>query len=195
MRSGAGIGIFGGTFDPPHVGHVVAAVTARYALGFDEVLLTVANRPWQKVASRPITPAADRLAMVQALVDGIDGLAASAIEIERGGDSYTADTIAELRSGAPGLAVSVIVGSDAAAAMTTWTRAEEVRATATLVVVDRPGAAAPDVPAGWTFERVDIPRLDISSTDIRRRVAAGEPIDGLVPPGVRSVISARGLYR
>lgn len=197
MRSGVGIGIFGGTFDPPHVGHVVAAVTARHALGLDEVLLTVANRPWQKVGTRSITPALDRLAMVEALVDGVDGLVASAIEIERGGDSYTADTIAELRasSGSPDLAVSVIVGSDAAAALSSWTRAEEVRATATLVVVDRPGAAAPDVPAGWTFERVDIPRLDISSTDIRRRVAAGEPIDGLVPPAVRSVISARGLYR
>lgn len=195
MRSGAGIGIFGGTFDPPHVGHVVAAVTARHALGLDEVLLTVANRPWQKVGTRSITPAADRLAMVEALVDGVDGLVASAIEIERGGDSYTADTIAELRSGEPGLAVTVIVGSDAAAAMSTWTRAEEVRANAALVIVDRPGAAAPDVPAGWTFDRVDIPRLDISSTDIRRRVAAGEPVDGLVPPAVWSVIRARGLYR
>jgi len=190
-----GIGIFGGTFDPPHVGHVVAAVAARHELGLDQVLLTVANRPWQKVGSRAISSAADRLALVEALVDGIGGLGASAIEIHRGGDSYTADTIAELRAEAPDRQVHVIVGSDAAAALPSWARADEVRATASLVLVDRPGVPGPATPDGWTFARVDIPRLDISSTDIRRRVAAGEPIDGLVPPRVRSVIEARGLYR
>ncbi len=194
MRNEEGIGIFGGTFDPPHVGHVVAAVAARHQLGLDEVLLTVANRPWQKVGARAISPASDRLALVEALVDGIDGLTASAIEIERGGDSYTADTIATVRRGGA-REVHVIVGSDAAAGVESWGRADEVRCTATLVVVDRPGVASPAVPAGWTFERIAIPRLDVSSTDIRRRVAAGEPVDGLVPPQVRSVIESLGLYR
>ena len=194
MRNAVGIGIFGGTFDPPHVGHVVAAVTARHRLGLDEVLLTVANRPWQKVGTRAISPAPDRLAMAQALVAGIDGLVVSDLEIVRGGDSYTADTIAEVRRDGD-RPVFVIVGSDAAGAIASWSRAEEVRDNATLVLVDRPGVASPPVPDGWTFERVHIPRLDVSSTDIRQRVAAGEPIDGLVPPGVRSVIEAQGLYR
>lgn len=194
MRSDGGIGIFGGTFDPPHVGHVVAAVTARHRLGLGEVLLTVANRPWQKVGVRPISHPSDRLALVEALVDGIDGLTASAIEIERGGDSYTADTIAAVgHDGAR--EVHVIVGSDAAAGIESWGRAEEVRRTASLVLVDRPGVPSAAVPPGWTFERIAIPRLDISSTDIRRRVAAGEPIDGLVPPEVRSAIESLGLYR
>jgi nicotinate-nucleotide adenylyltransferase len=195
VRSGVGIGIFGGTFDPPHVGHVVAAAAARHGLGLDRVLLTVANRPWQKVGTRPISPAADRLAMVGALVEGVEGLDPSAIEIERGGDSYTADTITEVRRRHGGAPVYVIVGSDAAGGIETWKRADEVRDTSTVVLVDRPGVASPPLPVGWTFVRVDIPRLDVSSTDIRRRVEAGEPIDGLVPPGVRSVIVDRGLYR
>lgn len=195
MPCEVGVGIFGGTFDPPHVGHVVAAVTARHQLGLDHVLLTVANRPWQKVATRPISEAADRLAMTEALVAGIDGLAVSSIEVDRGGDSYTADTIAEVRAGSIDRRVFVIMGSDAAASIETWERADEVRDTATLVLVDRPGIAGPVPPLGWEFERVRIPRLDVSSTDIRRRVAVGEPIDGLVPPEVRSVIAARGLYR
>ena len=91
------LGILGGTFDPVHVGHLVAAVNARYELDLDRVLLVVANEPWQKVGSRPVTPAADRLALVQAAVEGVEGLEASAIEIERGGLSYTADTVAELQ--------------------------------------------------------------------------------------------------
>ena len=190
-----GIGIFGGTFDPPHVGHVVAAAAARHHLGLDHVLLTVANRPWQKVATRAVTPAEDRLALVEALVEGVAGMRASALEIERGGDSYTADTIADVGRDRPGSRAFVIVGSDAAAGIDTWKRADEVRESATIVVVERPGVASPPLPTGWTFERVDIPRLDVSSTDLRRRVAAGEPIDGLVPPAVRSVIESRGLYR
>ena len=195
MRREVGIGIFGGTFDPPHVGHVVAAAAARHHLGLDHVLLTVANRPWQKVGTRAVTPAADRLALVEALVEGVAGMTASAIEIERGGDSYTADTIADVLRDRSGAHAFVIVGSDAAAGIETWKRADEVRETATIVVVDRPGVASRPLPGGWAFERVDIPRLDVSSTDVRRRVAAGEPIDGLVPPAVRSVIEARGLYR
>jgi len=190
-----GIGIFGGTFDPPHVGHVVAAAITRHHLGLEQVLLTVANRPWQKVGTRAVTPAADRLALVEALVDGIDGLEASSIEIERGGDSYTADTIAEVHRRHGERRAFVIVGSDAAAGLPTWKRADEVRDAATIVLVDRPGVPSPPLPDGWSFVRVDIPRLDVSSTDIRARVGRGEPIDGLVPRGVRSVIEARGLYR
>lgn len=195
VRSVVGIGIFGGTFDPPHVGHVVAATAARHHLGLDRVLLTVANRPWQKVGTRDVTPAAERLALVEALVEGVEGLEASALEIERGGDSYTADTITEVRRRHGDVAVHVIVGSDAAAGIDTWKRADEVRDSCALVLIDRPGIERAPLPAGWTFTRVDIPRLDISSTDIRRRVGAGEPIDGLVPPAVRSVIVHRGLYR
>src|SRR3954453_22414391 len=104
------LGIFGGTFDPPHVGHLVAAINVRHALALDRVLLTVAHRPWQKVGARPLSPAADRLAMVAATVAQIDGLEASDLELRRGGDSFTADTVAELVAADPTAELYVIVG-------------------------------------------------------------------------------------
>jgi nicotinate-nucleotide adenylyltransferase len=187
-----GIGVFGGTFDPPHVGHVVVAANVRWSLGLDEVLLVVANEPWQK-AHLPVRPAADRLAMVEAAVAGVPGVSASALEIERGGPSYTADTLDELGRRHPGAALYVVVGADAAARLDTWERGGEVRDSATVVVVGRPGVAGP-VPPGWTAVAVDVPLLDVSSTDLRARVADGRPIDGLVPPAVVALIRERGLY-
>ena len=184
MNGGSGerLGIFGGTFDPPHVGHLVAAINVRHALGLDRVLLTVANVPWQKVGSRPLSAAADRLAMVEAAVAGVDGLEASRREVDRGGDSYTIDTVDELLAEDPSRQLYVIVGRDAAAGMPTWERVDDLRARATLVVVDRPGSAA-ELPAGWTFLHVEVPRLEISSTELRDRVVDGRPLDYLVPAG------------
>ena len=91
------IGVFGGTFDPIHVGHLVAAVNVRYSLDLDKVLMVVANEPWQKVGERPVTPAVDRLALVEAAVGDAPGIEASAIELNHGGVSYTADTLATLQ--------------------------------------------------------------------------------------------------
>jgi nicotinate-nucleotide adenylyltransferase len=191
----ARLGLFGGTFDPPHVGHIAAAAGVRAALGLDAVWLVVANEPWQKVGQRDVSPVADRLAMVRAAARGIDGVEVSEIEIDRGGSSYTADTIATLHAEDPDRRLFVVVGADAAAGLPSWARADEVRVGATLVLVDRPGTPAGDLPEGWVFERVEIPRLDVSSTDLRRRVAEGRPVDGLVPVDVSSVIRERGLYR
>jgi nicotinate-nucleotide adenylyltransferase len=188
-------GLFGGTFDPPHNGHLATAAIVRHALGLDEVWLVVAHRPWQKEGTRAISPPAVRLALTGAAVAGVAGLRASAVEIERGGDSYTADTLADLRRDDPDRELLVVVGADAAGGLPTWERAEEVRAGATVVLVDRPGVPATPLPPTWTFVRVEIPRLDISSTDLRRRVREGEPIDGLVPAAVRAMIDADGLYR
>src|SRR5206468_2026144 len=98
---GERLGIFGGTFDPPHVGHLAAAVNVRHELQLDRVLLVVNNEPWQKVGSREISPAVDRLAMVAAAVGAVEGLEASSIELEAGGPSYTADTLAALRGEDP----------------------------------------------------------------------------------------------
>lgn len=192
---GKRIGVFGGTFDPPHVGHLVTAVNVRHALSLDKVLLVVSNRPWQKLGTRPISRAADRLAMVEAAVLGIDGLEASALEIERGGLSYTADTLAELEALGPGAQLFVILGSDAASGLSTWERADEVRERSTLVVVERPGAPDTWPPAGWTRTRVEVPRLEVSSTDLRARVTDGRPLDFLLPPGVHDCITERGLYQ
>ena len=190
-RSG-GIGVFGGTFDPPHVGHVAMAADVRWALGLDEVLLVVANVPWQK-AHRVVSPAVDRLAMVEAAVAGVPGVEASALEVERGGPSYTIDTLDELGRRHPGAPLHVVVGADAAALLDTWERAAEVRARASVVVVRRPGSAGA-LPPGWEATHVEAPLLDVSSSDLRARVAEGRPIDGLVPAPVVALIRDRGLY-
>lgn len=197
MSAGVGrrLGVFGGTFDPVHNGHLAAAVNARHGARLDLVLLVVANQPWQKAGTRPITPAADRLALVEAAVEGVDGLAASALEIERGDKSYTADTLAQLHEAEPEAQLFLIVGSDVAAGLESWERVGEVAALATLVVVNRPGARAPAVAPRWGGAlAVEVPALDISSTDLRARAADGRPLDFLVPPAAIRCIRQRGLY-
>lgn len=194
MSAGERIGILGGTFDPIHAGHVVAGADVRHALGLDRVLLVVANEPWQKVGRRDVTPAADRYAMVEAAVADVAGLEASALELERGGPSYTADTVAEVSSLHPGAELYLLVGADLVADLPGWGRIEEVRAGVTLVVVTRPGAGLAMPAGGWKWQAVTIPALDISSSDLRDRVASGRPIDGLVPPAAVRHIAERRLY-
>jgi nicotinate-nucleotide adenylyltransferase len=188
------LGIFGGTFDPPHVGHLVTAVNVRHDLGLDRVLLVVNDQPWQKLGIRDITRADDRYAMVEAAVGRVEGLEASRVEIDRGGMSYTADTLAILLEEDPGRELFVILGSDAAAGLPTWERADEVRSLATIVVVERPGAREAEPPPGWSWMRVEVPRLEVSSTDLRARVAEGRPLDYLLTPDVITTVEARGLY-
>lgn len=187
--------MFGGTFDPPHLGHLVTAVNVRYELHLDRVLFVVANEPWQKVGSRRITPAEDRLAMVDAATAEGEGLEASRLEIDRGGPSYTADTLVELHRLHPGCELFLILGRDAAEGLDSWERVSEVRELATLVVVDRPGAGARPLPDEFTWCRVEVPRLDVSSTDLRARVVDGRPLDFLLPESVISCIHERDLYR
>jgi nicotinate-nucleotide adenylyltransferase len=194
-RSGRRIGVFGGTFDPPHIGHLVAAVNVRHSLALDAVLLVVANVPWQKVEQRPVSSAKDRLAMVEAAVGGVDGLEASAVEVERGGASYTVETLEELRDREPGVVLFCILGADAAAGLATWERAEGLAKLATLVLVDRPGMRCPPPPPGFDLERVEVPRLEVSSTDLRERFVDGRPVDFLVPAEVVSCIRERHIYR
>jgi nicotinate-nucleotide adenylyltransferase len=190
------IGIFGGTFDPIHVGHLVAAVNAHHDLGLDRVVLVVANVPWQKAGARLVTPAEDRFAMVEAAVGGVTGLEASRIELERGGPSYTADTLAELSELHLGAELFVIVGWDVSAELATWERIDEIRDLATLVVVNRPGTPPPVglLQEGWRMKEVTVPNLEISSTDLRARAASGRPLDYLVPAAAVRVIRERGLY-
>ena len=188
------IGVLGGTFDPPHFGHLAAALEVRHRLGLSRVLLVVANDPWQKSSRRPVTEARLRLEMVEAAVAGLDGLEASALEIDRGGESYTADTLAELRSRHPGAELLLVVGSDAAAGLDTWKRPDEIRELAGLLVVDRAGRPGWRPPAGWPAEVVEVPALDISSCDVRARFADGRPVEALVPPAVADVVRSRGLY-
>lgn len=192
-RGGRKIGVFGGTFDPPHIGHLVAAADALQVLELDVVLLVVANAPWQKVGGREISPAADRLAMVAAAVHDTNGLHASDIEIERGGLSFTADTLTALLTDEPDAELFVILGNDAAAGFATWERHEEVARLAHLVVVDRPGTSTP-IDDGFDWTRIDIPELEISSTELRQRVGDGRSIRYLTTAAVVTCIEERGLY-
>jgi nicotinate-nucleotide adenylyltransferase len=187
------LGVFGGTFDPIHVGHLVTAVNVRHSLSLDRVLLVVAHDPWQK-AGTVVTPAADRLAMVAAAVVDVPGLEASDVELRRADESYTADTLAELRRQRPDAELFLVLGSDAAGGLPTWERVDEVQALATLVVVTRPGAELLAPPAGWTYERLEVPRLEVSSTDLRARFVDGRPLDYLVTAPVQRLIRERGLY-
>jgi nicotinate-nucleotide adenylyltransferase len=192
---GERLGIFGGTFDPPHVGHLVVAVNVRWEIGLDRVLIVVANDPWQKSNSRDVSSAEDRLAMCEAAVGDVDGLEVSDLEIRRGGVSLTAETLADLRDEDPQRELFLIVGSDAAAGLPTWERVEEVKRLATIVVVTRPGAEEGLPPPGWEWRRVETPRLEVSSTDLRARVAEGRPLEYLLTPPVIDCIAERGLYR
>ncbi len=142
-----------------------------------------------------MSSAADRLAMVEAAVAGVAGLEASALEIDRGGVSYSADTLRALADEDPARELFLIVGSDAAAGLPTWERGDEVRRLATIVVVTRPGAEDASPPPGWSWQALETPRLEVSSTDLRARIADGRPLDYLLTPAVIDCIHARRLYR
>jgi nicotinate-nucleotide adenylyltransferase len=193
---GERIGVFGGTFDPIHVGHLVAAVNAKDALALDRVILMVANVPWQKAGTRAVTSAEARFELVQAAVGGVPGLEAGRLEIDRGGDSYTADTLEELKILHPDAELYLVVGWDVASELATWENQEDVQRLATLVIVNRPGAGRPRGldGDGWRVEEVTVPNLEISSTDLRERAADGRPLDYLVPEAAVHFLRAKGLY-
>lgn len=183
-------GIVGGTFDPVHIAHIGAACEARAQCGLDRVLLVVAGDPWQK-HGRVVAPAADRYEMVAAAVADTDGLEASRLELDRAGSTYTIDTVEQLQS--PGRELVLVVGADVAVSLETWHRSDELRAAVTLAIVDRPGAVTA-APPGWRAVPISMPALDVSSSDLRQRIAAGAPVDYLIPAGALRVIRERGLY-
>ena len=186
------VGIFGGTFDPLHLGHVAAAERARQSLGLEVVLLMVANDPWQKSPDRQVSPAADRLAMARLGVDGHPGLEVCDLEVVRGGPSYTIDTVETLASSGVGLPW-LVVGADLAGTLDTWERATELRALVRVAVLSRPGSPL-RLTAGWRSVAIESDDLDISSSDIRRDISAGEPVVGRVPGGIIRHITQQGLY-
>jgi len=172
------IGVFGGTFDPPHAGHAAAIEAAVAHLALGRLLVMVAGDPWQKTAAGQVTPAADRLAMAAAL---------------REGPSATADTLAELAGEYPGAELLLLLGADAAALLDTWLRPTEVRDRATIVVMRRSGTEG-GAPPGWAVEELDVDLPALSSSELRVRYAAGELCTGLVPEGVDRVVRDLGLY-
>lgn len=186
------IGLLGGTFDPPHLGHLVVAECARVELGLDGVRLLVAGDPYQK--STTAAPQ-HRVAMVRAAVAGDDHLAVDERELGRSGPTYTADTLAELTAEAPDTTWYFLLGEDAAAGLSDWERVEEAFALATFVVVTRPGDAAPDAATlPDAIVHLEIPQLEVSSTELRERFAAGRATRYLVPLAVDAYVRAHTLY-
>src|SRR5664279_5442006 len=189
------IGLFGGSFDPVHLAHVALARLALAQLGLDEVRWIPAGRPWQK--ARALTSAADREAMVRLAIADEPGFVLDRTELRRTGVSYTLDTVRELDAAEPGTRWVLILGQDQYATLHTWRDWRELLALVTLAIARRPDAdAAVNAQiARFPHQFVDLPMMAISSTEIRRRVAAGESIAGLVPEAVARYIERRGLYR
>jgi len=191
------IGIFGGTFDPPHAGHVAAARAVTQQLGLDRLLLVVANDPWQKSGQRVVTPAADRFALTEVLAREIPGAEASRLEIERGGPSYSVDTAEEILAEAGGHPVRLflVIGADLVPELGSWHRSADLQRLVTLAIVSRPTGPAPAVPPGWRAEWVDGPQVPVSSSQLRELLAEGGPVDeGMVPEAVIRCIRRRALY-
>jgi nicotinate-nucleotide adenylyltransferase len=194
------IGVFGGTFDPPHLAHLAVAEEAREALGLSRVLFVPAGQPWQKV-DHPVSPGRVRLAMVEGAITGNPYFVADPREVDRPGPSYTAETIAELAAETR-TELWFILSAEALAGFSTWRDPERTLALARLCVVPREGA--PDAAIAGFRERypaaaariavLDQPRLAISSTRIRARVRAGRSIRYLVPDAVAALITEYALY-
>lgn len=189
------VGILGGTFDPPHYGHLAAAQSVRTQLGLDEVILMVANDPWQKSGDRDVTPAAIRLEMVRALVNGLHGLSVSDQEIVRGGQTFTVDTLEELRAANPDIELFLIVGEDTAVRIPSWHRPDDLARLSTLVVVNRSSEPTTKGDASdGTVIHVNMVPVDVSSTAIRHAVATGQPVTFGTSDAVASVIEQHQLY-
>ena len=194
------LGVFGGTFDPIHLGHVAVVRTVRDAFDLDLVIVVPAGQPWMKAAP-PVASAEARLAMTRLAFADEPKTQVSRVDVDRPGPTYTVDTLRDLRAEYPGQGPDApqwcfITGADALNTLDQWRDPAALMAMAHLVGVHRPGHAAPTPPIpaqAWSL--VTMEPVDISSTDIRARVRAGEPIDHLVPAAVAAYIDEQRLYR
>ena len=195
------LGVMGGTFDPIHHGHLVAAseVADRFAL--DEVVFVPTGQPWQK--DRHVTPAEDRYLMTVIATASNPRFSVSRVDVDRAGPTYTTDTLRDLQALHPDAKLYFITGADALGSILTWQGWEELFTLATFIGVSRPGYELTDSHITDAFERlpddalhlVEVPALAISSTDCRRRASAGRPIWYLVPDGVVQYVAKSNLYR
>jgi nicotinate-nucleotide adenylyltransferase len=194
------LGLLGGTFNPPHIGHLVCAQEARLQLELDRVLLVPVHEPPHKGIESD--PGVDhRVELCRWAADGEDAVEVSLVDAEVPGRSYTVDTLRRLHERCPGDDLTFLVGGDMAFSLPSWREPAAILQLAELGVAEREGVRRTDIAerlAGFDVRRIrffDMPRLDISSSLIRRFVAAGRPIRHLVPEGVRAYIADQGLYR
>ncbi|MEE8045619.1 MAG: nicotinate-nucleotide adenylyltransferase [Dehalococcoidia bacterium] len=194
------VGVFGGTFDPVHNGHIAVASAVRDALGLDEVLFVVTSDQWLR-DSPPEASADDRFRMVELAVDNVRGFTASDVDIVREGSTYTVDTLVDLRRQLGDSAeLYLIVGADSAVSMDRWRNGSEIAALAKIVVVGRPGqdfngVALDDSHPANGAEYLEGPMIDVSATRVRDFLAEGKPIDEFVAEAVADYIETHGLYR
>jgi nicotinate-nucleotide adenylyltransferase len=186
------IGLFGGSFDPIHHGHLIVATVAREVLQLDEVRFVVTGSQPLKTTGHAAS-AADRVAMARLALADAPGMTVETCEVEREGPSYTVDTLRTLEGREPGKAFILLLGADAAADFPRWREAEEIVRRARVAVLARPGHTVPT--AAWVSAVVPVPALEISATDLRRRVADGRPIRYFVPEAVAAYVATHGLYR
>jgi nicotinate-nucleotide adenylyltransferase len=191
------VGVMGGTFDPIHHGHLVAASEVQAWFELDEVVFVPTGAPWQK-SERKVTAAEDRYLMTVIATAANPRFSVSRVDLDRGGPTYTIDTLRDLRTAYPEAELYFITGADALADIFTWRDAEELFALAQFVGCTRPGytmdpATLGKIPAD-RVTMVEVPALAISSTDCRRRTMRGEPVWYLVPDGVVQYIAKHHLY-
>ncbi len=189
------IGVMGGTFDPVHHGHLVAASEVQARFGLDEVIFVPTGQPWQK-SNREVTRAEDRYLMTVIATASNPVFSVSRVDIDRGGQTYTVDTLRDLHQEYPDDELFFITGADALEQILTWRNAEELFNLAHFIGVTRPGYHLNDhhLPSG-KVSLVEVTAMAISSTGCRERVRAGEPVWYLVPDGVVRYIDKRKLYR
>jgi nicotinate-nucleotide adenylyltransferase len=190
------LGIMGGTFDPIHHGHLVAASEVAHLFALDEVVFVPTGQPWMK-EGRKTSAAEDRYLMTVIATASNPAFSVSRVDIERPGKTYTIDTLREMREiHGPDVELFFITGADALGEILSWRDADELFTLAHFVGCTRPGhnLADPGLPGGGV-SLVEVPALAISSTECRERVRAGEPVWYLVPDGIVQYINKRGLYR
>lgn len=191
--NGPRIGLLGGTFDPPHLGHLVVAEIARVALELDQVQFVVAGQPWMKDSW---SDAEHRVEMVDLATKDNDAFRVNTSEVERSGPTYTADTLEELTSRMPGVELCFLLGADAAAKLEEWYAVERALELASFVAVTRPGHRLElDGPILGQVTALETPAIEISSTDLRRRFREGEAVRYQLPEAVEHYVRAHRLYR
>jgi len=190
------LGILGGTFDPPHYGHLEAARAALAQVGLDAVVLMVANEPWQKTDGRHVTEAAIRLDMVKVLVEGCTGISADDREIRRGGPTYTVDTLEEIHAESPGTEIFLIMGADTAERIHSWHRAPDVVRLSTIVIVNRDNSSTnnPEFLRDAQVVHVSMESIAVSSSGIRDVVAKGGSVTNETSNNVAAIVRDNGLY-
>jgi nicotinate-nucleotide adenylyltransferase len=188
------LGIFGGSFDPPHLGHLLPLIDAAEALRLDAVrFVPAATQPFK--VGRAVAPAQDRFSMTERLLGGIPGFAVSRAEIDRPGLSFTVDTLAAMQADEPGAELTLLLGADAYALFEQWREPERIRRMADIAVLVRGDAPAPERADPSDIRLLRTRRVDISSTELRARVADGRTIRGFVPDAVADYVAEHRLYR